>query len=1090
MKKSIPNERFCKICRIMKITGLVLTVICSVSLSLLAKETLAQGPLNKQLSIDIKGETLENAFTKISEKINVSFSYIGNTVDNIKKVNLVARNEKLKDVLDRMLKNYQLKYTVFQGKIIIQNEEYKREDADNLINIKGRVFDDKEPPNSLPGVVVKIKNKEGQAITDANGNFEIKVHKYDVLVFIYVGYNPLEYTINNSKDNITIALQENVTKLDQIIITGYTERKIKHIANAISVINVATNIDGKPITQLSQALQGGVTGLTVTQSSGLPGGDAATIKIRGISTLGTTNPLVLVDGVPTNINDIDPVTVESITVLKDAAASSIYGSRAANGVILVTTRRGQTGQTNIIYNGFAGYETPSYLPSFVDAPTYMTMVNQAQANIGAGASYTPEAIQKTKDGTDPLLYPNTDWKKLVLKNQAFEQQHTVAVSGGTSQARFFVNGSYLSQDAIIKSTSLERYALRANTSITLKKNLSMYLDLSMARSNQARPIRRFANFQDGDGAGYILYNAFRIPPNIVAKYPVRADGYRAYGSFAEMLNPVAELEQGGLTQSRVDNISINFQPQWEIVPGLKLKGQYLFRTISTGNIESRDGYNFLDYYTNNLIYQYTSLHNSGIYKTNYQYISATLDYNRTFNKNTIYALGGVTRETDNNDPSIQFSEATLSSYFAKVNYIYDDKYLFESTMRADGSSKFGPGHKWGYFPSGAIGWNIYKEKFLQGAKFLTNLKLRASYGLLGNNQGIGLYKYQSTVAGNGTESVIGNPDITWEKVKMLDIGADVAFFKNELSMTFDWYNKTTKDILLNAPLSYSSGIGPQPINAGVVRNKGWEISATYATHIAKDLSTSFSAGYSYYKNTILNLKNGPYIGANTINDVGHPIGSNYGYRTDGLLQQKDIDAKVPMIGSGSVNGPSQVAGDIKYLDLNNDGTITGEDLTIIGNPNPQGNYFFNMRFAYKGFDFETLLNGFTKTDVFYTGRYILPLNLSGGGGTPMVWQQDTWTPTNTGAAYPRITPNANDNARFSDYWGTNGAFVRVKFIQLGYNIKTPFFTKSGISSTRVYINAQNPLTFSDLKYLDPETRGSDNTYPLMQVYTLGFNVKF
>jgi TonB-linked SusC/RagA family outer membrane protein len=1090
MKKSIPNKCFRNIGRIMKITGLVLTIICSVSLSLLAMETSAQATLNKQISIEIKDETLESAFEKISEKINVSFSYISSNVDNSQKVNLVAKNEKLKDVLDKLLKNYQLKYTVFQEKIIIQNEEYKRTAPDSLIAIKGRVFDNKEPPTSLPGVVVKIKNKEGYAITDANGNFEIKVHKYDVLIFTYMGFNPLEYTVKNTKDNLTIALQENVSQLEQVVVTGYTEQKIKHIANAISILKVATNIDGKPITQLSQALQGGVTGLTVTQSSGLPGGDAAAIKIRGISTLGTTTPLVLVDGVPTNINDVDPVTVESIIVLKDAAASSIYGSRAANGVILVTTRRGQAGQTNITYNGFAGYQKPSYLPSFVDAPTYMGMVNQAQANIGAGATYTQDVIQKTRDRTDPLLYPNTDWKSLVLKNQAFEQQHTVGVSGGTSQARFFVDATYLSQNAIIKSTSFDRFTLRANTSVSLKKNLSMYLDLFLARSDQTRPIERYTNFQDGDGAGYILYDAFRIPPTVVAKYPVRADGYQAYGNFSEMLNPVAELEKGGLTQSRVDNISINFQPQWEIVPGLRLKGQYLFRTISTGNIESRDSYNFLDYYTNNLVYQYTSSHASSIYKTNYQYMSATLDYNRTLNKNTIYALGGVTRETDNSDPSNQFSEATLASYFVKVNYIFDDKYLFESTMRADGSSKFGPGHKWGYFPSGAVGWNVYKESFLQDAKFLSNLKLRASYGLLGNNQSIGLYKYQSTVATNGTEAIIGNPDITWERVKMLDIGADIALFNSKWSMTFDWYNKTTEDILLNAPLSYSSGIGPQPINAGSVRNKGWEISASYAPHFTKDLSASFSAGYSYYKNTILNLKGGPYLSGNTIQQEGNPIGSNYGYHTDGLLQQKDIDAHVPMIGSGSTPGPSQVAGDIKYVDLNHDGAITEADQTIIGNPNPQGNYFFNMRFAYKGFDFETLLNGFTKTDVFYTGRYIMPLNLNGGGGTPMVWQQDTWTPTNTGAAYPRITPNAGDNARFSNYWVTNGAFVRVRFIQIGYNIKSPFFTRAGISGARIYFNAQNPLTFTGMKYLDPETRGSDNTYPLMQVYTVGFNVKF
>jgi len=1074
------HGRMRKLLLIMKLTTLILvTIILRVSATSLAQK----------VTLKEKDIPLVDIFNQISTQTGYDFAFTSEALKDTKPVTINVKNEELKDVLNQIFQGQNLDFSL-DNKIVVIKPKVVINAADSVINIKGRVFDTKEPPSSLPGVTIKVKNKKGSASTDINGNFEIKVHKYDVLIFTYVGFKTLEYSVNNTKDNLTIALQENVAALDQVVVTGFSEKKIKHLANAISMVNVESNVNGKPITQLSQALQGGVTGLTVTQGSGLPGGDAATIKIRGISTLGATTPLILVDGVPSNINDVDPVTVESITILKDAAAASIYGSRAANGVILVTTKRGLVGQTNITYNGFSGYQKPSYLPDFVDAPTYMTMVNQAEQNIGGSPLYTDDAIQKTRAGTDPQVYPNTDWKKLVLRNQAFMQQHTVGISGGNSQARFAVTGTYLSQDGIIKSTSADKYSLRANSSITLKKNLSMYLDLSMTRADITRPINRYTSFQNGDGAGYILYDAFRIPPTVVAKYPVRADGYQAYGNFSDMLNPVAELEQGGFTQSRTDNISINFQPQWEITPGLRLKGQYLFRTISEGHISSRDSYNFLDYFTNALIYQFAPTHATSIYKTNYQYMSATLDYNRTINKNTIYALGGVTRETDNPDGTNQFSEATLASYFVKVNYIYADKYLFESTMRADGSSKFGPGHKWGYFPSGAIGWNIYKENFLKDATFINNLKLRASYGLLGNNQSIGLYKYQSTVATNGTESVIGNPDITWERVKMLDIGADIALFKSKWSMTFDWFNKTTDDILLNAPLSYSSGIGPQPINAGSVSNKGWEFSLNYGTSIAKDLSANFSAGFSWYKNTILSLKGGPYLSGNTIQEVGHPIGSVYGYRTTGLLQQKDIDAHVPMIGSGSVSGPSQVAGDIKYVDLNHDGTITEADQTIIGNPNPQGNYFFNMRFAYKGFDFETLLNGFTKADVFYTGRYISPLNLSGGGGTPMTWQTNTWTPTNTGAAFPRITLAPGDNARFSNYWLTNGAFVRVRFIQVGYNIKSQFFTRAGISGARIYFNAQNPLTFTGMKYLDPETKGADNTYPLMQVYTVGFNVKF
>lgn len=981
------------------------------------------------------------------------------------------------------------------GKPVRLNErDFSRPDLprfkDSVVAIRGRVFNTKEPPVALAGVTVQVKGTAKTVVTDNSGNFDVKAHKGDVLLFTIVGYKSLEYNIlSTGENNIVISLQNEVSSLDALVVTGYTEKKLKHLASAISTVDVKSQIEGKPIMQLSQALQGGTTGLTVTQGSGLPGGDAMTIKIRGISTLGNTTPLVLIDGVPGNINDVEPITVESMTVLKDAAAASIYGSRAANGVILVTTKRGKAGEVNIVYDAYAGIQKPTSLPNFVDAPTYMEMVNTANQNIGGSPTYTQSDIDSTRAGTNPLLYPNTNWKKLVIKDQIFVQNHSLGVSGGNSQARFAVNGTYLKQDGLIPQTTYDRYSLRANTSVTLKPNLSMYLDLSMIRNDTRRPIERFGSFQNGDGAGYILFETYRIPPNIVAKYPLRSDGYQGYGNFAEMLNPIAELEQGGYYRSREDNISINFQPQWEITHGLKLRGQYLFRTLSQGDITARDAYNFLDYYTNSLVYQFTSTHSTGILKRNYEYSSLTLDYNKTVNKHTVYLLGGLNRETDNTDGANQFAEATLASYFVKLNYIFNDKYLLETTARADGSSRFGPGHKWGVFPSMAAGWNVHKEKFMEGLKAVNNLKLRASYGLLGNNQNVGLYQYQNTVNTNGTEAILGNPDLTWETVNMTDLGADIGLYQNKLSMTFDWYNKVTDNILLSAPLSYSSGIGSQKVNAGKVRNKGWEWSMNYSPELASGLITNFNVGYSYYKNTILKLKNGPYLSSTTIQKEGYALGSYYGYRTNGLLQDKDIANGVPMIGSGTTSGPTQQAGDIKYVDINGDGTINSDDQTIIGNPNAQSNYFANMRMEYKGLDFEVLVNGFGKSDAFYTGRYISPLNLSGGGGTPMTWQTDTWSPSNMNAALPRLTPYPDDNARFSDYWRTNAAFARVRYIQLGYTIRGNLLKKAGIKSSRVYFNAQNPLTFTKMKYLDPETRGTDNTFPIMKIYTIGLNIK-
>ena len=351
--------------------------------------------------------------------------------------------------------------------------------TDSLTAIKGRVFDTKEPPESIPGVSVKVKGGTAYTMSDENGNFSISAKKGDILEFIYVGFKPLEYVVRNTKDNLVIALLADVEALDEVRITGYSEQKLKHLANSTSAVNIQSSVVGKPITQLSQALQGGATGITVSQSSGLPGGDAATIKIRGISTLGDSNPLVLVDGVPYSIDDIDPTTVESINILKDAAAASIYGSRAANGVIVITTKRGAPGKVAVSYDSYAGIQKPQYLPDFVDAATYMELVNVARINNGGAATYTAEAIEKTRTGSDPLLYPNTDWKSLIIKNHSFLQNHTIGITGGNNLARFAVTGSYLDQGGIIESTSAKRYGLRANTSVTLSDAVSLYLDLNV-----------------------------------------------------------------------------------------------------------------------------------------------------------------------------------------------------------------------------------------------------------------------------------------------------------------------------------------------------------------------------------------------------------------------------------------------------------------------------------------------------------------------------------------------------------------------------------------------------------------------------------
>jgi TonB-linked SusC/RagA family outer membrane protein len=1063
---------------IMRCSLLLTCFICACFTIVMAAKADGQKMTAEKINVTAYNQDLRHVLHMIESASGAQFVYSSSQVSEQKEITLVERNAALSDVLNRLLLPRNFKWSLSGEHIIITKADaVKALDADVPIRIRGRVFDRADPPVPLPGVSVIVKGTSRGVATDTDGSFEINASVGEVLLFTFMGYKPTEYLVGK-QDNITISLQENVSTLEQVVVTGYTSQKVKNLASSLAVVN-PSNIQHKPITQLSQALQGGVTGITVQQGSGLPGGDAATIKIRGINTLGYTSPLILVDGVPFDINNVDPTTVENITILKDAAAASIYGARAANGVILVTTRRGVAGKVQVTYDGYMGTQQPTYVPEFADAARYMEIVNEANVNVGRDKQYTDEAINITRNQSDPLHYPNTDWTSVMLKNSAFITNHSLGVSGGNSVARFAVTGTYLKQNGIMDNTSFDRFMLRANTSVTLRKNIIMHLDLNTTRGNQTLP------YADGRGGmDWMLYMTYGIPPNVMSKYPTRDDGLVTYGQFGEMRNPLAHLEVGGVQKNMTDNVQINFQPKWEIVPGLNLKMQYNFRIRSTTTTTSRDAYNFLNYFDSNLMYVFNANAGTSSDRNTYNYLSGTLDYEKNIGKHRVFLLGGASQEYDSPD-AVNIS--TLRSVFAKLYYSFDSRFLLEAALRGDGSSRFGPGNKWGSFPSIALGWNISNESFLKNVKAIDNWKMRASYGMLGNNQNVSNYQYQTTInTGNGVENSFGNPDITWEKVKMLDIGTDIGLLKNNLRLTIDWYDKTTDDILLAPPVPSASGLKAISLNAGSVRNRGWEFALDVNHNIGKQVNVFARTGLSVYKNTILALKGGPYYPGNAIHRVGDPLGMYYGYKTNGLLQQSDIDKNVPTF-------EGEQPGDIKYVDVDGNGVLNDKDRTIIGNPEPRLNYFVNLGGSYKGFDLEVQLNGYGAHTAVYSGRIAAPLDVADPGAKPMVWQTNYWTPNNPNARFPRIVPNSltsSNVTRFSDFWFENAAYSRIRFIQLGYNFNTALLQRFKLSGLRLYVNAQNPFTFTKMGFLDPESKGGETTYPLMRVYTFGLSVRF
>lgn len=953
------------------------------------------------------------------------------------------------------------------------------------VRVYGRVLEAKDPPSPLAGINIKVKGSSKTVISDDKGVFEINVPKDAVLVFSMVGFKPKEYKVHAEQGNLIISLERNLAELDQVVVTGYSKQKVREIASSVSSVNME-NVVNKPVVQLSQALQGGATGIQVSQSTGVVGGDQANIRIRGIATVGNAAPLVIVDGVPFDMNNLDPNTISTISVLKDAASASMYGARAANGVIIITTKRGVAGVPNIEYNGFYGIQQPLYRPDFVDAPTLMRMRNEALVNSGGNPVFKQGTIDSTASGADPIKYPNTNWTDLILRNTIPLQQHAILVSGGNTAARFALsinNTSQLGQLKELQEGSLSKYSrttVRANTTVDLLKNLFVYMDVFASRSDQKEPYAGNRLTTD------IYRRLYTVPPNVIPRYPDKATrpDYTYYGYFGESWNPVAMIERGGSITRQRDEVLINMRPQWQILPNLALNVQTSYRVTSGLDKNDQESYLFFNYYTDRKEgTDYGTQKGATLTgRETYFYWGGNLDYKLSYEKHSLNGVLGYTQEMRNYN---SWNDVALRSIFAKAYYSYDDKYLLEAGIRRDGTSLFAEGNKWGYFPSVAIGWNIDRESFFK-TTFVDSWKIRASYGVLGNNN-IDPYLYQTTINTNGTENTIGNPDIKWEKSNVLNVATDISV--KGFDATIEWFDKKTTDVIITPDPLFSGGIGTgnkiPPVNTASIRVRGIEASLKYSKTLSDQFRFNAGIGYTRNNSKVLKLIGNdlPIISSNTIMYIGSNMKENYGYATQGLLQEADI------ANPDVIKAIGQAAGDIHFIDVNGDKKINDLDRVPLGSTQPTDIFFGSLGFNYKGFDFDALVSGEAGAPAFYTGTLAIPFNGS-EDGTPQRFQTDNWTPDNTGASLPRLTPTPGSNANFSDYFMINGRFLRVRYIQLGYTFSSKITDKIRGKMLRVYLNAQNPFTFSAVKHMDPEIRGDQTKVPLMKIFSVGLNLKF
>ena len=989
--------------------------------------------------------------------------------------------------------------------------------------------------SSLPGVTVTVKGSSVTTQTDAQGKFSIDAPADGVLVFSHIGNAPKELSLNG-QSNIQVELEPENVNLDEVVVVGYNTQKKATLTGSISVVKGA-DIVKSPQPNVSNSLAGRFSGLIINNRSGEPGYDGSAFTIRGLATTGNNDVLIVVDGVPGQIGGLErlnPNDIESISVLKDASAA-IYGSRSANGVILITTKRGKSGKPSISASFNQAFSSPTRLPKMADAATYAAIGNEIDyySNQAGGMNqrYSAAEIQKFADGSDPLNYPNTDWAKQTLQKTALQSQANIGVSGGTDNVHYYVSAGYLNQDGIYKNgaTKYKQYSFRSNIDANITKNLKVGLYLSGREEDRVYPTT---------SAGNIFRSIYRAYSTVSAIYP---NGLPSYG--IEGNNPVMMATGiGGLNKNptQVFNGILKASYNIDAVKGLSIDGflaldkswsfTKAFSTPYALYVYNRSANNYEKKIVGGASEAATL--NEGQVNQSQSTSNFKINYQRNFGEHAISSFIGIEqselkRETFGasrlNFPTVQTPELsqggtaatdrnnsgssykfTRRSYIGKLGYNYKEKYLLELQARIDGSSTFPKGSQYGFFPSVSAGWMISKESWFNQVSFVNNLKIRASYGVLGNDN-VGQFQYFSNyspannyVAGSGSGTSIipgidltklANPNITWEEAKKMDIGIEAVLF-NDFSLEFIYFKQNRSNILAprNASIPLVSGIvnpfGGSLVpdeNIGRVNNNGIEATLGYNKRKGK-FHYGVSGNITYAKSKIIFIDEA--LGVLSYQKrTGHQLSSYLLYNAIGIFRTTDDIAKYPHLNDAK-------PGDLIYEDYNNDGKISADDQvrTDYGNI-PLITYGAVFNFDYENFDLSFVFAGQSKVS-----QYVLPE--SGNiGNFYSSWADNRWSPSNPNGSYPRVDTRASSSVNGGEYnntfWLNNASFLRLKNIELGYNFSPGILSRTKMQSLRLYLNAFNLFTITKVKDYDPEgNNGSGQFYPQQRIINVGVNVKF
>lgn len=1067
------------------------------------------------VSLSDTNTQLLSVLKNLESQTGFQFLYNEGILDVNNRVSLESSSRPMGDVLRDLSKESGLMFRRVNNDVFVttkdeeQNQEENTAPVQEAWTIKGKITAE-DSPSGVPGVTIVIKGLNRGTVSDIDGNYELEVNRGDILLFSYIGYQSEEITISN-QTQLNIDLTIDLGELQEVVVIGYGTVLKSDVTGSVASVG-SEALTAYPASGVTQALQGRAPGVSVQSNNGDPGGSYK-VRIRGGTSINaSSDPLFVVDGFPTG--SAPPAEdIESIEILKDASATAIYGSRGANGVIMITTKRGKAGQTRVDFRSSYSVQSEINKLDLLDASEFAEYMNAVEASGGRDPMFDdPAALGK-----------GTNWQDEILRKGSI-QNHSISISGGSDNMKYYVSGIYYDHQGIIANSDYQRYSITSNLDIKASDRVNLGLNLFTRRIDQGA-IKTQETSSSAHNQG-VIGAAYKFSPTLGI--------YDEDGNFTRSIvgdpsdNPYAlATERESSTQE--DRVQPNIYAEVKILEDLKFRsnigavisnerrGYYAPRTLLQG--ESLGGVAELTFRRKSTLLnenyftfskQFGGDHNLNIV-AGYSYQSFISEYgfsaNQTFvNDAGIYwNMGGGTNMVL---PSSSLEESVLSSYYGRLNYSYKSKYLLTVTNRYDGSSRFSKNNKWAYFPSAALGWNAHNEAFLQDVSFLSELKLRASYGVTGN-QAINPYQtlaslkevlttQQGHIVNAVAPATIANNDLTWESTAQVDIGADIGLFEDRIIINTDYYRMVTSDLLFEVPLPEYSGFSTALRNAGEVENRGYELGIS-SRNIVGAFKWNMDVNFSINRNKILKLsdtvdvfyKNTPGAvlgGENQILRVGEPVGMFYGYVYEGVQQE----------GEEVLSGGEGVGGE-KFKDVNEDGMLTSEDRTIMGNPNPDFIWGFNNTFTFKGFDLNIFFQGSQGNEIANYTRYELDGLIGKSNATSAM--KDSWTPENTNTDVPAIKARP---ARFSSRWIEDGSYIRLKSLAIGYTLPKSWVQKMNMRSFKIYVSGQNLWTATNYSGVDPEvsfrSSGAQDSnrnlgldfasYPMAKSYTVGLSVGF